>query len=41
METWRLEVLLKLARQGSMRNVADSLGTTTSTVSQQIAALGR
>jgi DNA-binding transcriptional LysR family regulator len=41
METRRLEVLLELARQGSMRNVADSLGTTTSTVSQQIAALAR
>jgi DNA-binding transcriptional LysR family regulator len=41
METRRLEVLLELARQGSMRNVADTLGTTTSTVSQQIAALAR
>ncbi|HEU4666017.1 MAG TPA: LysR family transcriptional regulator [Arthrobacter sp.] len=41
METRRLEVLVELARQGSMRNVADSLGTTTSTVSQQIAALAR
>lgn len=41
METRRLEILLELARQGSMRNVADSLGTTTSTVSQQIAALAR
>ncbi|TLM81875.1 LysR family transcriptional regulator [Pseudarthrobacter sp. NamE2] len=41
METRSLEVLLELARQGSMRNVADSLGTTTSTVSQQIAALAR
>lgn len=41
METRRLEVLLELARQGSMRNVADALQTTTSTVSQQIAALAR
>ncbi|MCU1515394.1 MAG: LysR family transcriptional regulator [Pseudarthrobacter sp.] len=41
METRRLEVLLELARQGSMRHVADTLGTTTSTVSQQIAALAR
>ncbi|MEE2567797.1 LysR family transcriptional regulator [Pseudarthrobacter sp. J64] len=41
METRRLEVLLELSRQGSMRNVADTLGTTTSTVSQQIAALAR
>lgn len=41
METRRLEFLLELARQGSMRNVADALGTTTSTVSQQIAALAR
>src|SRR4051812_42005777 len=41
METRRLEILLELARQGSMRNVADTLGTTTSTVSQQIAALAR
>ncbi|TLM86085.1 LysR family transcriptional regulator [Pseudarthrobacter sp. NamE5] len=41
METRRLEVLLELARQGSMRNVAETLGTTTSTVSQQIAALAR
>jgi DNA-binding transcriptional LysR family regulator len=41
METRRLEVLLELARQGSMRHVADALQTTTSTVSQQIAALAR
>jgi len=41
METRRLEVLLELARQGSMRNVAEALGTTTSTVSQQMAALAR
>ncbi|MDQ0757011.1 LysR family transcriptional regulator [Arthrobacter sp. B3I4] len=41
METRRLEVLLELARHGSMRHVADLLGTTTSTVSQQLAALAR
>ena len=39
METRRLQMLLELSRLGSMRNVADLLGTTTSTVSQQIAAL--
>lgn len=38
-QTRRLELLLELSRLGSMRNVADALGTTTSTVSQQIAAL--
>ena len=37
----RLEMLLELARLGSMREVADQLGVTTSTVSQQLAALGR
>ena len=41
METRRLQMLLELSRLGSMRNVADLLGTTTSTVSQQIAALAR
>jgi len=41
METRRLAVLLELSRLGSMREVADELGTTTSTVSQQIAALAR
>ncbi|MFJ6077004.1 LysR family transcriptional regulator [Pseudarthrobacter sp. NPDC092419] len=41
METRRLEVLVALARHGSMRNVADALGTTTSTVSQQLSALAR
>jgi len=41
METRRLELLAELARQGSMRAVADVLGTTTSTVSQQIAVLAR
>jgi DNA-binding transcriptional LysR family regulator len=37
----RLELLLELSRLGSMRDVADELGVTTSTVSQQIAALAR
>ncbi|WP_439679098.1 LysR family transcriptional regulator [Embleya sp. MST-111070] len=41
METRRLQVLVELARLGSMRAVADVLNTTTSTVSQQIAALSR
>ena len=41
METRRLELLLELSRRGSMREVADELGITTSTVSQQIAALAR
>ncbi len=41
METRRLELLAELSRLGSMRAVADVLGTTTSTVSQQIAVLGR
>jgi DNA-binding transcriptional LysR family regulator len=41
METRRLELLAELSRQGSMRAVADVLGTTTSTVSQQIAVLAR
>ncbi|WP_329370914.1 LysR family transcriptional regulator [Streptomyces sp. NBC_00669] len=39
METRRLRMLVELSRLGSMRAVADVLGTTTSTVSQQIAAL--
>jgi DNA-binding transcriptional LysR family regulator len=39
METRRLQLLLELSQLGSMRAVADHLGTTTSTVSQQIAAL--
>ena len=34
-------MLVELARLGSMRNVADRLGITTSTVSQQIAMLAR
>jgi DNA-binding transcriptional LysR family regulator len=38
-ETRRLRLLLELSRLGSMREVAETLGTTTSTVSQQIAAL--
>lgn len=37
----RLEMLLRLSQVGSMRAVADDLGVTTSTVSQQIAALAR
>jgi len=38
-QTRRLELLVEFARLGSMRAVADALGTTTSTVSQQLAAL--
>ena len=41
METRRLAVLLELSRLGSMREVAEELATTTSTVSQQIATLAR
>jgi DNA-binding transcriptional LysR family regulator len=41
METRRLELLVALARLGSMRAVADERGTTTSTVSQQLAALAQ
>jgi DNA-binding transcriptional LysR family regulator len=41
METRRLRLLLELSRLGSMREVAELLNTTTSTVSQQIAALAR
>lgn len=41
METRRLQYLLELSRVGSMRAVADLLGATTSTVSQQIAMLSR
>jgi DNA-binding transcriptional LysR family regulator len=41
METRRLELLAELSRLGSMRAVAEVLGTTTSTVSQQIAVLAR
>lgn len=41
MEIRRLQYLHELSRIGSMRGVAELLGTTTSTVSQQIAQLGR
>ena len=41
MDTRRLQFLLELSRHGSMRAVADVLGTTTSTVSQQIAVLAK
>jgi DNA-binding transcriptional LysR family regulator len=41
MDLRRLELLLHLSRSGSMRAVAEELGVTTSTVSQQIAALAR
>ena len=35
----RLRILLELSRLGSMREVADELGMTTSSVSQHVAAL--
>ena len=41
MDVRRLETLLMLSRLGSMRAVAEETHTTTSTVSQQIAALAR
>ena len=41
MDPRRLRLLLELSRLGSMREVADQLGMTTSGVSQQIAALSR
>ncbi|MFI0454202.1 LysR family transcriptional regulator [Actinomadura sp. 6N118] len=41
MDVRRLQMLLELSRLGSMREVAEELGTTTSAVSQQIAALSR
>ncbi len=41
MDPRRLELLLALSRLGSMRAVADDLGVTTSTVSQQLAVLAR
>lgn len=41
MDPRRLRLLRELARLGSMQLVADELGVTTSTVSQQIAALAR
>ena len=37
----RLELLLELSRLGSMREVGEVMHVTTSTVSQQIAALAR
>ena len=37
----RLELLLELSRLGSMREVAELMNVTTSTVSQQIAVLSR
>ena len=41
MDPRRLRLLLELSRRGSMRAVADELGYTTSTVSQQLAVLAR
>ncbi|MFD0523957.1 helix-turn-helix domain-containing protein [Paractinoplanes durhamensis] len=41
METRRLRLLVQLARLGSMRAVAEEMGLTTSTVSQQLAILAR
>ena len=41
MDVRRLRMLLELCRLGSMHEVADALGTTTSSVSQGIAALAR
>jgi DNA-binding transcriptional LysR family regulator len=41
MEPHRLRLLLELSRRGSMRAVADELGYTTSTVSQQLSVLAR
>ena len=41
MDVRRLALLLELSRLGSMREVAEALHTTTSTVSQQLAALAR
>ena len=41
MDPRRLELLLELSRRGSMREVADALHLTTSTVSQQLAVLAR
>jgi DNA-binding transcriptional LysR family regulator len=40
-ETRRLQLLVELSRLGSMRAVADEVGVTTSTVSQQLATLAR
>lgn len=41
MDLRRLELLVELSRLGSMREVADEMQVSTSTVSQQIAQLGR
>src|SRR5687768_11070617 len=41
MDPRRLRLLLELSRRGSMRAVAEELGYTTSTVSQQLAVLSR
>lgn len=41
MDVRRLQFLAELSRLGSMREVADELGVTTSTVSQQLAVLAR
>src|SRR3954465_13441965 len=41
MDPRRLRLLLELSRRGSMRAVADALGYTTSTVSQQLAGVAR
>ena len=41
MDVRRLRMLLELSRLGSMHEVAETLGTTTSSVSQGIAALSR
>jgi DNA-binding transcriptional LysR family regulator len=41
METRRLRLLVELARLGSMREVAEEMDLTTSTVSQQLAILAR
>src|SRR6478735_12472843 len=41
MDVRRLRLLLELSRRGSMHEVAAELGTTTSSVSQSIAALAR
>jgi DNA-binding transcriptional LysR family regulator len=41
MDPHRLRLLLELSRRGSMRAVADELGYTTSTVSQQLGVLAR
>src|SRR5690242_19455949 len=40
-DAYRLELLLELSRLGSMREVGEAMHVTTSTVSQQIAALAR